>query len=369
MAPLLDAARARCFDLVVAAHLFLLTVLPVRGRESFAALDRFVSAVGRSGLDGPEIEAVLIRTLYVLSRCLPRGQTGAVERYLRPGYLFDRGVHHFASCVSEILHGSVVPNRLILDALRVVDRSLADSTLTLQLVARRLNVSPTRLGSAFRCEMQSTFRDYVRGARMERAAALLVETNASIKEVWVQNGYNHASNFDHDFRRHFGLSPSQYRRFAPAQRATKEESWWAENARPADVVAGRDGSSVMVVDDYDGTREVIARYLHLVNYRVVEVKSAAECRAAVCRETPDILLIDFHLPDVTGLQCLHDLRAAGVESPAVIFTADWQVQALETDIAALGGRLVSKVCCLEDVAQWVASALAQRPSSGTVVPE
>jgi CheY-like chemotaxis protein len=124
-----------------------------------------------------------------------------------------------------------------------------------------------------------------------------------------------------------------------------------------------------VVDDYDGTREVIARYLRLLEYRVIQVGSAAECAAAVRRGAPDILLIDFHLPDVTGLQCLRELRASGVESPAVIFTADWQVQALEADITALRGRLVFKLCCLEDVAQWIASALEQRSGGGFGVLE
>jgi len=55
------------------------------------------------------------------------------------------------------------------------------------------------------------FVDFVRESRLGLAQHLLSETDFSVKEVADQSGYNSSSYFIQQFRRHFGLTPAQYR--------------------------------------------------------------------------------------------------------------------------------------------------------------
>jgi AraC-like DNA-binding protein len=46
---------------------------------------------------------------------------------------------------------------------------------------------------------------------MELAARLLLATNLRVSEIAYSLGYSAASNFAHEFKRHFGTSASAYR--------------------------------------------------------------------------------------------------------------------------------------------------------------
>jgi response regulator of citrate/malate metabolism len=54
---------------------------------------------------------------------------------------------------------------------------------------------------------------------------------------------------------------------------------------------------------------------------VGEVYSAAAAREAIARLSPDLLLLDVHLPDEDGLSLLRSLQAAGTQVDCIIITA------------------------------------------------
>ena len=100
-----------------------------------------------------------------------------------------------------------------------------------------------------------TFTTYLREVRLNRAASLLASETLSIKEVWTQVGYNDASNFTHQFKERFGVSPRDYR----ASLIHPPE------AMPAHVmmaVGSRSPSHpVLIVEDNDETRTALTRNL------------------------------------------------------------------------------------------------------------
>jgi response regulator of citrate/malate metabolism len=54
---------------------------------------------------------------------------------------------------------------------------------------------------------------------------------------------------------------------------------------------------------------------------VGQVYSAAAAREAIARLSPDLLLLDVHLPDENGLSLLRSLQAAGTSVDCIIITA------------------------------------------------
>jgi CheY-like chemotaxis protein len=69
--------------------------------------------------------------------------------------------------------------------------------------------------------------------------------------------------------------------------------------------------TVLVVDDHDGFRSRTRRLLERDRYRVVEAADGAQAIARAAAERPDLVLLDVHLPDMTGFEVAAALRRAG----------------------------------------------------------
>ena len=81
---------------------------------------------------------------------------------------------------------------------------------------------------------------------------------------------------------------------------------------------------VLVVDDTPEDAELVRRHLRRAApapWRLEFVQSGAHAVERVQRERPDCVLLDFHLPDMTGLEVLDALGGAeGIAVPVVMLT-------------------------------------------------
>jgi AraC-like DNA-binding protein len=78
-------------------------------------------------------------------------------------------------------------------------------------VASLVNFSDTYLSRVFKIETGITPSQYLARLRMEKASQLLTTTFLSIKEIMAAVGYNSKSYFAKQFKRHFDVTPSEYR--------------------------------------------------------------------------------------------------------------------------------------------------------------
>lgn len=68
------------------------------------------------------------------------------------------------------------------------------------------------------------------------------------------------------------------------------------------------GRSVLVVEDEDAIREMIAFNLRRAGFGVREAADSRGARAAIADRVPDLILLDWMLPDVSGLELARALR-------------------------------------------------------------
>jgi CheY-like chemotaxis protein len=82
-----------------------------------------------------------------------------------------------------------------------------------------------------------------------------------------------------------------------------------EALRPAGASAGKEVKTILVVDDEPDFRELIARILLRRGFQVLQAGSAREGfeLATLCQ--PEVLLLDYALPDCDGTQLVEQLRA------------------------------------------------------------
>jgi signal transduction histidine kinase/ActR/RegA family two-component response regulator len=80
-------------------------------------------------------------------------------------------------------------------------------------------------------------------------------------------------------------------------------------AENAEAPALREDLRLLLVEDHDDTREVLARLLSRRGYDVAAARNAEQARALSSGKTFDLLVSDIALPDATGCELLEELSA------------------------------------------------------------
>lgn len=81
--------------------------------------------------------------------------------------------------------------------------------------------------------------------------------------------------------------------------------------------------AVLLVEDDAMVRGWVRMSLEGTEFRLAgEAASAAEALGLVPRRAPDVLLVDYRLPDRLGTEFLRELRRSGHATPAVLMTAN-----------------------------------------------
>jgi len=84
-----------------------------------------------------------------------------------------------------------------------------------------------------------------------------------------------------------------------------------------------DEKSILVVEDERAIREMVAFTLKRAGFAVREAEDAAAARHAMADQRPDLVLLDWMLPDLSGLELARSLRReqATRELPIMMLTA------------------------------------------------
>jgi AraC-like DNA-binding protein len=206
MKQLAGSRRAR-YELVTAAHEFILTVLPFRHPGSRSALARFVDTAARCRMPVADVDAVLLDVLSVLHPHAGGRLPSLVDRYVAQRRHLTEPLARFRECVEDVIRYRGVGSRDVQRAVAIIERRYTDCMLTQAAVAGDLDLLPEELSTLFKRHTGLTFTEYVRALRLDRAASLLTTTDRRIKDIWVEVGYNDASHFDHQFKDRFGTPP------------------------------------------------------------------------------------------------------------------------------------------------------------------
>lgn len=92
-----------------------------------------------------------------------------------------------------------------------LDHHYAESTLRMEDIARRFNLSPSHFSTVFRREVGITFRTYLSDLRITRAKELLKTTNLKCADVAYRCGYNDPHYFSFVFKKNTGHTPQEFR--------------------------------------------------------------------------------------------------------------------------------------------------------------
>ena len=81
----------------------------------------------------------------------------------------------------------------------------------LEELAMAVNLRPSRLEHLFKEAVNRSIREVVQTRRLDEAAKLIAGSYERISQIVYFVGFRDVPNFNHAFRRRFGMSPREYR--------------------------------------------------------------------------------------------------------------------------------------------------------------
>ena len=125
------------------------------------------------------------------------------------------------------------------------------------------------------------------------------------------------------------------------------------------TVNGNDGveQRILVVDDEHSIVDAVATALRYEGYEVEEAYNGRDALAAVVRFEPDLVVLDWMLPDIEGIEVGRRLRDQGFKTAILFLTAK---DAIENKVEALragGDDYVTKPFSLAEIVARIQAIL------------
>lgn len=117
---------------------------------------------------------------------------------------------------------------------------------------------------------------------------------------------------------------------------------------------------ILIVDDSKAMRAIVRRALSATGYAdadVVEAADGSEALGVISAEQPDVVLSDWNMPEMTGIELLEALNAAGTVPPFGFVTSESTPEMYDRAMANGARFLVSKPFTPEALASALDGAL------------
>jgi len=119
---------------------------------------------------------------------------------------------------------------------------------------------------------------------------------------------------------------------------------------------------ILVVDDEPSIVDAVATALRYEGFEVEEAKNGREAIAAVARFEPDLVVLDWMLPDIDGIEVGRRIRDRGFKTAILFLTAKEAVENKVEALRAGGDDYVTKRFSLAEIVARVQAIL--RRTSG-----
>ena len=90
-----------------------------------------------------------------------------------------------------------------------------------------------------------------------------------------------------------------------------------------------DRKKILLVDDEPDFLDVIGQRIESWGHEVILAQNAKEAMDAFKNESPDVIILDYIMPDIDGVELLKKIRAIDRKIPVIMFTAKPEFDAIK----------------------------------------
>ena len=94
--------------------------------------------------------------------------------------------------------------------MKVINKNLSDSDFNVEILTSEVGISRAQLHRKMKEMTGLSTSEFIRNIRLEQAARLLKEQKINVTQVAYTVGFSNLAHFSTIFRKHFGVSPSEY---------------------------------------------------------------------------------------------------------------------------------------------------------------
>lgn len=84
--------------------------------------------------------------------------------------------------------------------------------ISVKKTAEDLHLSASYISHTFTDKIRISFRDYINSLRLNEAHTLLINSDMNMTEIALMSGFETIRTFNRAFKKHYGTSPSEYRK-------------------------------------------------------------------------------------------------------------------------------------------------------------
>lgn len=120
--------------------------------------------------------------------------------------------------------------------------------------------------------------------------------------------------------------------------------------------------TVLVADDDDDFRVMLAEFLKVRGYEVLEARNGQESINVAVEKTPDIILLDVMMPEKSGIDVCKELKSDGLARNSIIIMLTVRNQLSDKLTAYMAGaqRYLIKGCEMTEVENCITTSIQQR---------
>lgn len=157
----------------------------------------------------PDVPLIIMTTFASKEMAIRALRCGADDLFEKP---FN--VEQLNECIGRLLQSKNVigDSSSDMDYVRYYLRRNIDKRVAIEDIAQLMGYTPKYMSAFFKRETGKTFTEFCVDQRVEKAKALLADSDYPVKQISYDLAYENPESFVRVFKRKTRLTPSQYRR-------------------------------------------------------------------------------------------------------------------------------------------------------------
>ncbi len=118
-----------------------------------------------------------------------------------------------------------------------------------------------------------------------------------------------------------------------------------------------DKTKILFVDDEMDFLETMGRVIESWEYEVIPANNASEAMEALSERKPDIIILDYIMPNINGIELLKKIRAVNKKIPVIMFTVKPESKVIDESLRLNISAFIPKLSTFADTQKNLKTSL------------